>query len=113
MLRRFLGAKIRDIRITGTYLDYEGSITLDEEYLQASGILPNEEVYILNQENGHRFTTYVIKGEKGSGKVEINGPAARLGMVGDRIMVLSYVLLSPDQIADHEPVIVSVNSTDH
>lgn len=109
MLRRFLGSKIRDIRITGTYLDYEGSITLDEEYLEKSGIMPNEEVYILNQENGQRFTTYVIKGEKGSGKVEINGPAARLGMVGDRIMVLSYILLAPDQVSDHEPTIVSVN----
>ncbi len=109
MLRRFLGAKIRDIRITGAYLDYEGSITLDEDYLLKSGIMPNEEVHVLNQENGQRFTTYVIKGERGSGKVEINGPAARLGMVGDRIMVLSYVLLSPDQIESHVPKIVSVN----
>ena len=78
MYRRFLNAKIRDIRITGTYLDYEGSITLDEDRIEKAGMLPNEEVQVLNVETGARFTTYVIKGERGSGAVELNGPAARL-----------------------------------
>jgi aspartate 1-decarboxylase len=109
MFRSFLNAKIRDIRITGTYLEYEGSITLDEDWLEGAGILPNEEVQVLNLENGERFNTYAILGPRGSRAVELNGPAALLGKVGDRIMVLSYVLLQQDEIAGHEPVIVSVD----
>lgn len=109
MLRSFLKAKIRDIRITGTHLEYEGSITLDQEYLEASGIAPNEEVQVLNLENGARFTTYVIQGDRGSGAVDLNGPAALLASEGDRVMVLSYALLFEEEIPHHEPVIVRVN----
>ena len=112
MFRRFLNAKIRDIRITGTRLEYEGSITLDPEVLERAGILPNEEVQVLNVENGARFTTYVILGERGSGAVELNGPAAHLARVGDRVMVLTYCLLHPEEIPGHEPVIVCVNPED-
>lgn len=109
MLRRFLHAKIRDIKITGTYLHYEGSITLDKDYLDKTGIRINEEVQIVNLDSDHRFTTYVIEGEAGSGKVELNGPAARLAKVGDRVMVLAYGLLGPDEIENHTPVILSVD----
>ena len=108
MYRRFLNAKIRDIKITGTHLEYEGSITLDEDWLDQTGILPNEEVQVLNVETGARFTTYVILGERGSGAVELNGPAARLAQVGDRVMVLTYALLHADEIEGHEPTILSV-----
>jgi aspartate 1-decarboxylase len=107
MMRRFLGSKIKGLRITGLNLEYEGSITIDERYLSASGILPGEAVNVLNLENGSRLTTYVIKGERGSGIVELNGPAARCGMKGDRIMVLTYVLLTPPEIAAHVPTVVS------
>ena len=109
MLRRFLKAKIRDIRLTGTYLEYEGSITLDEDWLDAAGIAPNEEVQVLNVETGARFTTYAIRGERGSGAVELNGPAAHLGNVGDRVMVLTYALLFDEEIPGHEPVVLRVN----
>jgi aspartate 1-decarboxylase len=109
MFRMFLNGKIRDIRITGVNLEYQGSITLDENYLDKSGILPNEEVHVLNIDTGTRLITYVIKGERGSGIVELNGPAARLGMVGDRVMVLSYCLLSTEEIGQHTPKIVSIN----
>ena len=109
MFRTFLNAKIRDIRITATHLEYEGSITLDEDWLERAGILPNEEVQVLNLESGERFTTYAILGPRGSGAVELNGPAAHLGTVGDRVMVLSYALLREEEIAGHEPVIVSVD----
>jgi len=112
MLRTFLRSKIRDIRVTGTHLEYEGSITLDEDWLDASGIAPNEEVQVLNLENGARFTTYVILGERGSGAVELNGPAALLASVGDRIMVLSYGLLNAEEIDGHEPVILCVDPED-
>ncbi len=109
MLQRFLKAKIRDIRITKSHLEYEGSIALDEDYLERSGIRPYEEVQVLNMENGARLTTYAIRGERGSKAVELNGPAARLGLPGDRIMVLTYCLLSEDEIGGHEPVVVSVD----
>jgi aspartate 1-decarboxylase len=108
MYRMFLNSKLRDVRITGVNLEYEGSITIDEDYLERAGILPNEEVHVLNVNTGVRLTTYVIKGERGSGIMELNGPAARLGMAGDRIMVLTYAMLSPEEIAGHKPTIISV-----
>lgn len=107
MIRRFLHAKIRDIRITGTFIDYEGSITLDEEYLEEAGILPYEEVHVLNVDSGERFITYAIKGKRGSGAVELNGPAAHLGKRGDRLMVLTYCYLTEEEVAGHKPRIVS------
>ena len=109
MLRRFLKAKIRDIQLTGTFLEYEGSITLDPVYLEEAGIHDNEEVQVLNFENGSRITTYAIEGKRGSGQAELNGPAAKCGSIGDRIMVLSYCLLHPDEIDEHKPVIVYAN----
>jgi aspartate 1-decarboxylase len=109
MLRMFLSGKIRDIRLTAVRPDYEGSITLDEEYLSKAGILPYEEVHVLNLNTGSRIITYAIKGTRGSGCVELNGPAARLGMVGDEIMVLSYTLLTPEESAKHTPRIISIN----
>lgn len=109
MLRMFLSGKIRDIRLTRTNLEYEGSITIDEDYLDRAGILPNEEVHVLNADTGSRIITYAIRGERGSGAVELNGPAARLGMVGDQIMVLSYAMLTPEEIPHHEPKILCVN----
>jgi aspartate 1-decarboxylase len=108
MYRMFLNSKLRDVRITGVNLEYEGSITIDEDYLERAGILPDEEVHVLNVNTGTRLTTYVIKGERGSGIMELNGPAARLGMVGDRIMVLTYAMLEPSEIASHKPKIISV-----
>ncbi len=106
MLRRFLNGKIRDIQLSGCYPEYEGSIKLDLDFMDAAGILPNEEVQVLNQENGARFTTYAIEGERGSGVVELNGPAARLGIVGDRVMVLAYAFLTADEAENHSPRIV-------
>ncbi len=108
MIRRFLNAKIRDIKITGTFIEYEGSITLDENVLEQSGILPFEEVHVLNVESGTRFITYAIKGERGSGVVQLNGPAAYLGKPGDRIMVLTYAYLTESEVARHTPRIVSL-----
>jgi aspartate 1-decarboxylase len=107
MLRRFLKAKIRDIKVTGADLSYEGSITIDEDLLERAGILPHEEVHVLDVENGNRFTTYAIKGKRGSGVIELNGPAARLGLVGDRIMVLTFVYLTENEISAHMPVVIS------
>jgi aspartate 1-decarboxylase len=110
MLRSFLKAKIRDIKITGAHLEYEGSITLDEDFIDKAGILPYEEVQVLNLENGNRFTTYVIKGKRGTGIVELNGPAALLGKVGNRIMVLTFVYLTENEIPTHSPRVISGNN---
>jgi aspartate 1-decarboxylase len=107
MLRRFLKAKVRDIKVTGAHLEYEGSITLDEGYMEQAGILPYEEVQVLNLENVNRFTTYAIKGKRGSGIVELNGPAALQGSVGDRIMVLTFASLSENEIPSHTPRVFS------
>jgi aspartate 1-decarboxylase len=107
MLRRFLKAKIRDVVITGADLRYEGSITIDEQYLDDAGILPNEEVQVLDLENGNRFHTYAIKGKRGSGVIELNGPAARLGLVGDHVMVLTFAYLTEEEMPHHTPVVIS------
>jgi len=108
MYRMFLSAKLRDIRLTAVRPDYEGSITLDEEYMDRAGIHEFEEVHVLNLNTGNRIVTYAIKGKPGSGSVELNGPAARSGMVGDEIMVLTYVMLEPGESAKHVPRIVSI-----
>ena len=109
MYRMFLNGKIRDVRITGVNLEYEGSITVDENYLEKAGILADEEVHVLNVDTGTRLLTYAIKGKRGSGIIELNGPAARLGMVGDRVMILTYAMLSPEEIKNHKPRIISIN----
>ena len=109
MYRRFLNAKVRDLRITATLLEYPGSITLDRNYLEAAGILPYEEVQVLNLENGSRITTYALVGKRGSGAAELNGPAAHSGRVGDRIMVLTYCALADREIASHRPRVVSAD----
>jgi aspartate 1-decarboxylase len=109
MNRLLLGAKIRDIRLTALRPDYEGSITLDEEYMERAGILPYEEVHVLNLNSGTRIITYAIKGKRGSGCVELNGPAAHHGTVGDEVMVLTFVVVDPDELADFKPTIVSIN----
>jgi aspartate 1-decarboxylase len=110
MYRTFLHSKIRDVRITGANLEYEGSITVDGAYLDEAGILPGEQVDVLNVDTGVRLTTYIIRGESGSGIMELNGPAARQGRVGDKVMLLTYVMLSPEEIAGHKPIIISIGA---
>jgi aspartate 1-decarboxylase len=113
MLRKFLLAKIRDVRITGANIRYEGSITVDASLLEKAGILHNEAVEVLNVSNGERFTTYAIPGKRGSGVIELNGPAARLGQPGDEIMILTYGMLTPEEIRKHTPVIVHARQAFH
>lgn len=98
ILREFLRAKISGARVTELKLHYEGSITLDEDLLQAADIREGEKVEVLNLNNGVRFQTYVIKGPKGSGNVCLNGPAARLGYTQDPLIILSYALVGEESI---------------
>ena len=92
ILRECLKAKIANARVTEMKLYYEGSITIDEKILIAAGIRAGEKVEVLNVNTGARFQTYTIAGDKGSGEICLNGPAARLGYEGDTVIILSYVL---------------------
>ena len=98
MLIPFCQSKIAHGRITDANLHYEGSITVDTDLLQSVGIVPGQQVEILNMNNGQRFSTYTIAGEPGSKELCLNGPAARLGLIGDPIIILAYVLLTPDEV---------------
>jgi aspartate 1-decarboxylase len=90
MVIEILKSKIHRARVTQTELHYVGSITIDEDLMQASNIIENEKVQVVNINNGERFETYVIKGSRGSGEICLNGPAARLAAVGDVVIVISY-----------------------
>lgn len=107
MKRELLTSKIHRARITETELDYEGSLTIDADLLDAADILPHEKVQVLNITNGKRLVTYAIEGDRNSGVVCLNGAAARLGEVGDRIIVLTFGY--PEKPEDHEPTIIHLD----
>jgi len=106
MLTKLLKAKIHHATVTQTDVNYHGSITVDQNLLDASGLLPNEMVLVADCDNGSRFETYIIAGERGSGVIGINGAAARLSNVGHRVIVMSFVLASPEEIAKHTARVV-------
>lgn len=108
MQRFMLKSKIHGAIITDKQLLYEGSITLDEKLLQAAEMLPGEQVQVLNLNNGMRFLTYTIGAPAGSGTVMLNGPAARLGEIGDTVLILSYGIYSDSEAGQLEPRIVLV-----
>ena len=110
MQRVMLKSKIHRATLTETNLNYEGSIAIDPILLEAADILPNEQVHVLNVNNGSRITTYVITAEKGSGTVMLNGPAARSGVVGDIVVILTYAHVDSGELASYSPKIVKVNS---
>ena len=95
MLLPMLKCKIHRATVTDANVDYEGSITIDESILKAVDIIPGEKVEVLNINNGARIETYTIAGKAGSGQICLNGPAARCGVVGDKIIILSYALVEP------------------
>ena len=109
MLTQLLKAKIHQATVTFTDVNYHGSITIDAELLRASGLLPNEAVVVADCENGNRFTTYVIVGESGSGTIGVNGAAARLTQVGHRVIVMSFVMATPQECATHKSRVVIVD----
>ncbi len=109
MLRTMLRAKVHGATITGVNLHYVGSLTLDSSILEELGILPNEQVQVLNLNNGARLETYVIAGEKGSGVVALNGAAARLAHPGDKVLILSYALMSEEEARTHRPKVAIVD----
>jgi aspartate 1-decarboxylase len=109
MLRWMCKSKIHRATVTEADLDYEGSITVDASLLEAAHIVPFEMVQVFNLNNGERFETYAIPGSRGSGIVCLNGAAARLGVVGDKIILISTALIEESQISSFSPQVVFVN----
>lgn len=103
-----LRAKVHMARVTDSNLEYEGSITIDEEILKEAGILPYEQVMVSNLNNGERFETYVIPGR--AGEVCLNGPTARKGVVGDRIIIFCYEYMTTDEACNLKPKIIRLDA---
>jgi aspartate 1-decarboxylase len=110
MRRTMLKSKIHRATITGSDLHYVGSITVDQDLLDAADIREHEQVHVVDVDNGARFETYTISGERGSGEICINGAAARLVHTGDTIIVISYAEYSEDELDSYKPRVVHVNS---
>lgn len=102
-------SKIHRAKVTDAKLNYIGSITIDEDLLDASKILVGQKVQIVVQENGERFETYVIKGKRGSGEICLNGPAARRVQVGDTVIIIAYAMMDYEEAKTYEPTIVFPN----
>lgn len=99
-------SKIHNVTVTGANLNYIGSITIDEALLEAANIIPNEKVQIVNNNNGERLETYVIKGERGSGEICLNGAAARKVAVGDVVIIIAYASIDFEEAKTFNPSIV-------
>ncbi|VAW33954.1 Aspartate 1-decarboxylase [hydrothermal vent metagenome] len=103
MLRFVLKSKIHRATVTRSDLNYEGSLTIDRDLMEAAGLVPFEQVRVYNINNGERFETYVIEGEAGSGVIGLNGAAARKGLVGDLFIIASYAMIDDDELAAYRP----------
>jgi aspartate 1-decarboxylase len=109
MERFILKSKIHGATLTGTELDYEGSITIDQNLLEKADILLGEQVHVLNINNGQRFITYTIAAPKGSGTILLNGPAARLGTAGDKVIIISYCQVPDEKAKNYKAKILFVD----
>lgn len=99
-------SKIHRVTVTQANLNYVGSITIDEALLEAANLIPNERVYIVNNNNGERFDTYIIKGERGSGEICLNGAAARKVQVGDIVIIMAYAMMDFEEAKTFKPSVV-------
>lgn len=106
MFIEVLKSKIHRVTVTEARLDYIGSITIDEDLLDAAGILPGERVYIVNNNNGARLDTYTIAGERGSGVICLNGAAARLVQPGDIVIIMCYATMTPEEARAFKPTVI-------
>ncbi len=104
-----LKSKLHGARVTGSSLDYEGSLTIDGKLMQAVGLLPYEKILVADMENGNRFETYVIKGAAGSGEICLNGATARLGAIGDRLIIFSFCILPEIEARNHHPLVLRLD----
>ncbi|EGG32291.1 aspartate 1-decarboxylase [Paenibacillus sp. HGF5] len=111
MFRTMMKSKIHRATVTEANLNYVGSITIDENLMEAADLLENEKVQIVNNNNGARLETYVIKGERGSGVICLNGAAARLVQPGDNVIIISYAMMSKEEYDHHTPTVVIVDES--
>ena len=109
MQRTLLLAKIHSCTLTAANLNYVGSISIDRTLLDAAGILPYEQVQVVNVANGERLITYAIAAEGNSGAIELNGAAARLGMTGDRLIIMTYAQFTPEELKTYCPTVLMVD----
>lgn len=109
MFLNMFKSKIHRATVTEADLNYMGSITIDEALIEAADILPNERVQVVNNNNGARFETYVIKGPRDSGVICLNGAAARLAQPGDVVIIISYAMMDSNEARTHRPAIVMVD----
>lgn len=109
MLIEVCKSKIHRVKITQAELHYVGSITIDEDLMDAANLIENEKVQVVNVNNGERLETYVIKGERGSGMICMNGPAARRAQVGDVIIIISYAQMDFEQAKQFKPSLIFPN----
>ena len=106
MLISILKSKIHRVRVTEAHLNYVGSITIDEDLLDAANLIENEKVFIVNNNNGERFETYIIKGQRGSGQICLNGAAARKVQIGDVLIVMSFAMIDFEEAKLFKPTLV-------
>ncbi|MCC2928740.1 MULTISPECIES: aspartate 1-decarboxylase [Bacillus] len=109
MYRTMMSGKLHRATVTEANLNYVGSITIDEDLIDAVGMLPNEKVQIVNNNNGARLETYIIPGQRGSGVICLNGAAARLVQKGDKVIIISYKMMSDQEAAKHQPKVAVLN----
>ncbi|MDY9918436.1 MAG: aspartate 1-decarboxylase [Proteiniphilum sp.] len=109
MWLEILKSKIHRATVTDANLNYEGSITIDEDLIDAAHMIVHEKVAVVNNNNGERFETYVIRGERGSGIICLNGAAARKVQKGDVIIIMSYALLSPEEAKTFQPAVINLD----
>ena len=109
MFIEVLKSKIGHARVTQAELHYEGSITIDSVLLKAAGLIPGEKVHVLNENTGSRIETYTIAGTAGKGEICLNGPAARQGFIGDKLIILSYALAEVEEAKRVQPKIIYLN----
>jgi aspartate 1-decarboxylase len=110
MTIEILKSKIHRVKVTQAELNYVGRKTIDEDLIKAANIIPNEKVQIVNNNNGARFETYVIKGERGTGTVCLNGATARLAQVGDIVIIMSYAYMEVEEARNYEPILIFPDS---
>ena len=109
MFRTLLKSKIHRVAVTQCELHYEGSCAIDENLLEAANIAENEQIHIWNINNGERFVTYAIRGERGTGMISVNGSAARRASAGDLIIIAAFAQVHEENVVGHEPKLVFVN----
>ena len=110
MFIEVLKSKIHCVHVTDANLNYIGSITIDEDLMDAAGLLEGEHVYIVDNNNGERFETYIIKGRRGSGCICLNGAAARKVQIGDIIIIMAYATMAPEEAKEFKPQVIFPNT---